>query len=41
MSNEIELKLRIAAADVARLSRHPALLRHLAEPPLTRRLTSI
>ena len=41
MSNEIELKLRIDATDVARLRRHPALLRQLTEPPLTRRLTSI
>ena len=41
MPNEIELKLRIATADIARLSRHPALLRYLAGQPLTRRLTSI
>lgn len=41
MANEIELKLRIDAADVARLRRHPALLRPLHGEPLTRRLTSI
>lgn len=41
MPNEIELKLRIAAADIPRLRRHPALRRHLHYKPVTRRLVSI
>lgn len=41
MPNEIELKLRIATADVPRLRRHPALKQYLAGKPVTRRLISI
>src|SRR5665647_391300 len=41
MPNEIELKLRIAAADVPRLRRHPAIRLHLVGKSLTRKLTSI
>lgn len=41
MPNEIELKLRIAKADVPRLRRHPALKQHLACKPITRKLVSI
>lgn len=41
MANEIELKLRISAADAARLRKHPALHSHLSEAPVTRKLTSI
>lgn len=41
MPNEIELKLRIAAADVLRLRRHRALKQHLVSKPITRKLTSI
>ncbi|MEQ1600777.1 MAG: CHAD domain-containing protein [Methylophilaceae bacterium] len=41
MPNEIELKLRIAKADVPRLRRHPALKQHLLAKPLTRKLVSI
>ena len=40
MPNEIELKLRIQAADIPRLRRHPALRRHLADKPVTRHLVS-
>lgn len=41
MPNEIELKLRIATADVPRLRRHAALRQHLVGKPVTRRLVSI
>lgn len=41
MSNEIELKLRIAAADIPRLRRHSAVKACLTGKPLTRRLVSI
>jgi triphosphatase len=41
MANEIELKLRIRAADLPRLRRHPAVQRALVGKPVTRRLTSI
>jgi len=41
MPNEIELKLRIAAADLPRLRRHRALKQYLVTKPVTRRLTSI
>ena len=41
MANEIELKLRIRAADVARLRQHPAVKQALVGKPVTRRLTSI
>ena len=41
MPNEIELKLRIAAADVQRLRRHPAIRQPLAGKPVTRHLISI
>lgn len=41
MPNEIELKLRIAATDVLRLRRHPAIKQHLVGKPITRRLVSI
>lgn len=41
MANEVELKLRIAAADIARLRRHPAIQAALATPAQTRALTSI
>ncbi|HEY8118128.1 MAG TPA: CYTH and CHAD domain-containing protein [Methylophilaceae bacterium] len=41
MPNEIELKLRIAAADVPRLRRHGALKSQLVGKPITRKLTSI
>lgn len=41
MPNEIELKLRIATADIPRLRRHPALKQHLAGKPVTRKLVSI
>ena len=41
MPNEIELKLRIAAADVLRLRRHPAIRQHLVGKCITHKLTSI
>ena len=41
MPNEIELKLRIASADVPHLRHHPAILASLSEKPVTRKLTSI
>lgn len=41
MPTEIELKLRITAADTARLKRHPAIKPLLSEKPKTRRLVSI
>ena len=41
MSDEIELKLRIAAADVLRLRRHFAIRQHLVGKGITRRLTSV
>jgi triphosphatase len=41
MPNEIELKLRIAATDVLRLRRHPAIKQHPIGKPITRRLISI
>lgn len=41
MPNEIELKLRIAAKDVLRLRRHPAIRKQLISLPVTRRLVSI
>jgi inorganic triphosphatase YgiF len=41
MPNEIELKLRIAKADVPRLRRHPAIKQRLAGKPVTRKLVSI
>ncbi|HEX5539651.1 MAG TPA: CYTH and CHAD domain-containing protein [Methylophilaceae bacterium] len=41
MPNEIELKLRIAQADIARLRRHAAIKQHLVGKPATRRLVSI
>ncbi|MCB5188129.1 CHAD domain-containing protein [Methylobacillus caricis] len=40
MPNEIELKLRIAPADIPRLRRHPAIRRTLSGKALTRRLIS-
>ncbi|HZV97688.1 MAG TPA: inorganic triphosphatase, partial [Methylophilaceae bacterium] len=41
MPNEIELKLRIATADIPSLRRHPALKQHLVGKPVTRKLVSI
>lgn len=41
MPNEIELKLRIAAADVPCLRRHPAIRQRLVGKPVTRGLISI
>ncbi len=41
MPNEIELKLRIATADVPRLRRHPAIRQRLVGKPVTRGLISI
>ena len=41
MPNEVELKLRIRAADVPRLRHHPAVRQTLVGKPVTRRLTSI
>ena len=41
MANEIELKLRIRAADLPRLRQHPAVKQALVGKPITRRLTSI
>lgn len=41
MPDEIELKLRIAPQDAAKLRRHPAILQHLVGKPVTRKLTSI
>lgn len=41
MPTEIELKLRIAATDIAKLKRHPAITSLLSEKPKTRRLVSI
>jgi triphosphatase len=41
MANEIELKLRIRAADLPRLRQHPAVKQVLVGKPVTRRLTSI
>jgi inorganic triphosphatase YgiF len=41
MPNEIELKLRIAAADLPRLRRHPAIRQHLVGKASTRKLTSV
>lgn len=41
MANEVELKLRIRAADIPRLKQHPALTGNLLEAPVTRKLTSI
>jgi len=41
MADEVELKLRINAADVPRLKRHPAIKAALTEPSRTRRLVSI
>ena len=41
MANEIELKLRIARKDAARLRKHPAIAAACADKPLTRKLTSI
>lgn len=41
MPNEIELKLRIAAADAQKLFSHPALTRHAVGTPITRALISI
>src|SRR5687768_9207728 len=41
MPNEVELKLRIRAADVPRLRHHLAVRQALVGKPVTRRLTSI
>jgi inorganic triphosphatase YgiF len=41
MPDEIELKLRIARKDVARLRHHPAILAACIDKPVTRKLTSI
>jgi triphosphatase len=41
MANEIELKLRIRAADLPHLRQHAAVKQALAGKPITRRLTSI
>lgn len=41
MANEVELKLRIARKDAARLRHHPAVLAACAGKPVTRKLTSI
>lgn len=41
MPNEVELKLRIAAADVPRLRHHPAITGITVGKPITRKLTSI
>jgi triphosphatase len=41
MANEIELKLRIRAADLPRLRQHPAVKQVLVGKPITRRLASI
>lgn len=41
MANEIELKLRIRAADLPRLRQHPAVRQALVGKAVTRRLTSI
>jgi len=41
MPNEVELKLRINPAHVARLRRHPAIVDALIGKPVTRKLTSI
>lgn len=41
MASEIELKLRIAAADIPRLRGHPLVKTHTVGKPITRRLTSI
>ena len=41
MANEIELKLRIAQEDIARLGQHPLVLTYQAATPITRQLTSI
>ncbi len=40
MPNEIELKLRIATADIPQLKRHAAIRKHLIGKALTRRLVS-
>ena len=40
MPNEIELKLRIAKADIPRLRRHAAIRHHLIQKAITRRLVS-
>ncbi|MCB5189167.1 CHAD domain-containing protein [Methylobacillus arboreus] len=40
MPNEIELKLRIAKADIPRLRRHASIRKHIAEKAITRRLVS-
>ncbi|HEY3328374.1 MAG TPA: CHAD domain-containing protein [Novimethylophilus sp.] len=41
MGNEIELKLRIARKDAARLRKHPAVAAACVDKPVTRKLTSI
>jgi triphosphatase len=41
MPNEVELKLRIKAADIPRLKNHPAVQSALVGKPMTRKLTSI
>jgi inorganic triphosphatase YgiF len=41
MPNEVELKLRINPAHIARLRRHPAIVAATVGKPLTRKLTSI
>lgn len=41
MANEIELKLRISAGDLARLKRHPAITTAASGKPVTRKLLSI
>ncbi|GBG14081.1 single-stranded DNA exonuclease [Novimethylophilus kurashikiensis] len=41
MPNEVELKLRIARKDAARLRKHPAILAATVDKPVTRKLTSI
>ena len=41
MTHEVELKLRINAADIARLKRHPRLRAAVVGKPLSRRLVSI
>ncbi len=41
MAHEVELKLRIAREDAARLRKHPAVLAACVGKPITRKLTSI
>ena len=41
MANEVELKLAIAAADIVRLKRHPAITAAASGKPVTRTLVSI